>query len=688
MFIPKYIHLTNFISFKEQKFEFRNGEAILIQGKNCDDSSQKGNGSGKSSLIEAVAVAFSGSSIRDVVAKDLIYNDEKSAELELYLENPTINKTLKIWRKFYSNTKASECKIWVNGTEKTDLPDINAYNKYIFETLGISKEDFFNFYLITDENGFVPFLKSSDTKKKEIINRFSGADKVDLAFPFIEEDSKVKEQEITATTKEIERLQGQQTLLLEQMQAEEDKLKPEHINLQVEEKKIAIRTLESKISENKIKLSEYNKQKQSEQLKVDSFKQTNFDDQLSDYNQQKQTLETELAGLKKELSDCKTKFNDEIEDIKTKEQNLVSEKQSVRNDINEFEQFIDDVNNKLAGAITCPSCGHVFSLKDKTFNAKEAQESLPEAQKELSSLKDQFAAFADKEKEIEEAKQAINKKVLAEQELVKEKIFKNSVDSTSVDKAILEISTKKKEEENNLQQLKFAVSKCNTYIEQYEADIKSLELRIQNLNKEIDLLSNIDRSKIEELEAQLLKLITSEEELTEKLQILTEEKKNIDAWSINFKNFKSHLANQSLKNICDFTNMYLEQMGSNISIEIEGYRMLSNKKLKEEITTIVKKDGFPIGNYGKFSKGEKARIDICNVLANQELINLNSPTGGISLLFCDEVLDSVDELGLENIVNACQSLGKTIMIVTQNQVNSLPKHTLIIQKQNKVSQIL
>ena len=51
------------------------------------------------------------------------------------------------------------------------------------------------------------------------------------------------------------------------------------------------------------------------------------------------------------------------------------------------------------------------------------------------------------------------------------------------------------------------------------------------------------------------------------------------------------------------------------------------------------------------------------VLGNQELINLNSPTGGLDMLLADEVLDAVDSLGIESIVNACQGLGKTIMIV-------------------------
>jgi exonuclease SbcC len=130
-------------------------------------------------------------------------------------------------------------------------------------------------------------------------------------------------------------------------------------------------------------------------------------------------------------------------------------------------------------------------------------------------------------------------------------------------------------------------------------------------------------------------------------------------------------------------------MGSNITINMEGYRLLSGgKKLKEEITTLVYKDGFEKGSYGKFSAGERGRIEISCILAMQNLINLNSSTGGLDLLICDEILDSLDVLGLESIMTSLENIESTVMIVSQNSINSLKEDTILVQKLNGESKII
>ena len=131
----------------------------------------------------------------------------------------------------------------------------------------------------------------------------------------------------------------------------------------------------------------------------------------------------------------------------------------------------------------------------------------------------------------------------------------------------------------------------------------------------------------------------------------------------------------------------LRSISSNISIKVDGYKMLSSGKLKEEISTSVFKDGFEKGSYGKFSAGERGRIEICSILAIRELVNLNSHSG-LDLLVCDEILDSVDSLGLELIVESLQPLNQSIMIVSQNEINALSENTILIQKKDGESKII
>lgn len=688
MYIPKYIKGTNLLSFKEFEFHFRNDETVIIQGRNLDDLSQKGNGSGKSSLIEIIALAASGKSIRDVLTKDLIHNDEKYGEVEWYLENPVINKTLKIYRKIYSGSKSAECRIWINGVEKTDIPDINEYNKVFFDQLGISKDDFFNFFLITDENGFVPFLKASDTKKKEIINRFSGADRVDGVFPLIEADSAKKQQEISQIDTQLVGIRSKMEVLVGQQIAEEEKINPENQKEAIFNIENEIRNLEGSIEIRRHTIKNKELEANQKQSEVDNWKYSK--DYPALYEKallEKNEFDAEAEDLKKQLAGCKDLFAGEIEEVRKEEQGYVDQKATLRNSINEYQQFIDDVKNKTASSIECPSCGHKFNLQDKTFNVTEALATLPEAEKELEELKQQYEKCEQDHQALGDKKLAINQKVLNEQNKIKDKSFAAIQNSGAKAKEMQQIESDMNSEDGKLNLLKSEIKFLLSEINNEKVAISGFEQQIQNYNTDIDKLRNVDRTKIDELEKQTLTLIDQEAELVDRLEKLTLEKAEIDAWIINFKNFKSHLANKSIRHIQDYTNMFLGYIGSNISIEMDGYRLLSSKKLKEEITTTVKKDGFHVGVYGKFSRGERGRVDICNVLANQELINLNSPTGGVDLLLADEVLDAVDTLGLEHIVNAFQSVGKTIMIVSQNEINSLPKHTIVIEKKNKVSKI-
>ena len=210
------------------------------------------------------------------------------------------------------------------------------------------------------------------------------------------------------------------------------------------------------------------------------------------------------------------------------------------------------------------------------------------------------------------------------------------------------------------------------------------------LEEELKELTNhkADKAQLKTLNDKLKLYIKEESELKAQRSIEQMRLESITAWITNFKRFKSFLANKSIRNIKDYTNLFLETMGSNINVEIEGYRELANKKVKEEITVSVLRDGLSEGSYGKFSGGERGRIDVCNILAIQELINLNSPSGGLDLLICDEIFDSIDSKGLECMIQGLQSLGKTIMIVSQVEINSLKEQTITVRKENKISTIV
>lgn len=125
MYKPTHLVVKDLISHQHTEYAFRNGQAIIVVGQNLDDANQKGNGSGKSAIIEAIAIAITGDSIRNASVKDLIREGCKEAEVELTLHNSLLACELKISRKL-SLTKSSQVVIHRNN-EQLVYSDVNEY---------------------------------------------------------------------------------------------------------------------------------------------------------------------------------------------------------------------------------------------------------------------------------------------------------------------------------------------------------------------------------------------------------------------------------------------------------------------------------------------------------------------------------------------------------------------------------
>ena len=708
MYRPKSLKITNIISHRESTYTFRKGEAVIIVGENLDNPQQKGNGSGKSAFIESLALAFTGTSIRDVRTKELITNDQDSGEVDLLLENTVTNKDLRIWRKIYSNTKAGECRIWI-GEDEIKKSDINEYNRFVFEEIGLSKEDFFNFFLITSDN-YNPFLKVSDTKKKEIINRFSGADNIDGVFPFVKADidkleaGKIELGKAKTAAQTKAQLYAEELVKIEDQftpEAVEEKLKDQRVAIDcqiqsivklqeesIEPKKLELKTLEANLKAANQVVEEYDKESK---LKTVADK-----DKVEE--EEKTILILEKGKLNEKHANVQNSFKTRIDDVKLTETKTQADLTQTKAELKEFEDFESEVSKKLEDSIECPNCKHNFSLRDKEFNVTEARALLPGVIEEIKAGKTKIAILDTQlNANIPRQKQQINADILKAQESVKTEIQEVGKKIEEVQSRIYEINREKEAIEREYSTLLNNKVSIERKIGDEKISLSALETGLQNKNNDLITLQNklgeiakeSGQEKLDELTKKIEDAFKEESEVDKSLNTLEKKLEATKVWETNFKNFKSHVANQSIKNIADYTNLFLQSMGTDLAINIEGYKLLSTGKMKEKIDTSVLRGGFDAGSYGKFSGGERGRIDVCVIMSIQELINLNCPHGrGIDLLVCDEILDQVDVMGLESIIEALQSVGKTVAIVSQNEINALKEHTVIMRKQNGVTTII
>lgn len=181
----KKIAATNVCAFREFEYTPVQGVATLVFGENLDNDSQDSNGSGKSALIEAIAIGILGTPLRKAKADEIINDFASQAVITLTLGNPVLRQTMTVRRTF--DRKADQTvEVFVND-EKVDLPNVLESNRYVLEAIGLTRDQILNTYILCAYH-FESFIDSSDAAKKRIINIFSNGGAVDQSMDALQDD--------------------------------------------------------------------------------------------------------------------------------------------------------------------------------------------------------------------------------------------------------------------------------------------------------------------------------------------------------------------------------------------------------------------------------------------------------------------------------------------------------------------
>lgn len=208
------IRINNIVSFHEASLSIEQGVATLIFGKNEDNASQPCNGSGKSSLIEAISFALTGEQLRKVKSVEEIINDHaENAYVYVRLANDYNNTTFTIERTISRNAPQSiechkyDCAGVEIETDKTIQPTVSDYNKFILCEIGLTKDEIYNNFILCD-NKYESFFDCSDKNKKEIINRFSNGVIIDDSIDRLQQDMAPVVSELTVANNKVVGING------------------------------------------------------------------------------------------------------------------------------------------------------------------------------------------------------------------------------------------------------------------------------------------------------------------------------------------------------------------------------------------------------------------------------------------------------------------------------------------------
>lgn len=612
------------MSHQKSLLNFVQDKAVMIYGTNSTDQGQVSNGSGKSAILEAITICLTGMSLRSNSLKDLIKDGQDDCTLTLSLYNTTDKHTLTICRKIFANTKSATLEIFVD-KKKIDIVSVKDGDDKILNYIGIVKEDLFNFFLISKER-YTSFFSMSDRDKKDLIGRFSQSNLIDPVFEDIAKQITSIDAKIKTTELSIASIEGKIELLELQSQQREDEVKFREGIIQ------SITNIERRIAQH----------------------ETNITDNINIINEQQGEIEKLQINHENHLKKL-LEYNDISTKLKEQKKVIEKERSDLQLELIDAQKLVNEKRLLLHQAINCPKCTHQFVVSSPDTDLKKV-----EVEKE----------------ELE----AILKEIESDLEVVIEKENTYQAQLLTIDRNI-------SFETEQLRSLKNSISINEDRINVLKHNISNLRYSINELHNQIESLNKAEYIEAEDMLESINNLNQERIVLAQSLSDLNQERVDLQEWNGHFTRFKTHLSNKVISVMEYFCNQYLENMKSNLSIKMDGYKFNKDKSVRENITTSVLRDGLLEGNITKFSTGEKTRINVAMILALQKLINLNVKSGGLDLCFLDEVADGLDEQGIGLMADALNLLNQTIIFITFGAFNRNYPYIYHVEKVNGISVI-
>lgn len=662
---PKRLILKNFGPFESLDYDFVH-KPIAVIGENKTQDDQLSNGSGKSFLGQGLFYSIYGVNLRGNIDKKLIRDGFDTAYLCVHIYCPIRKQTLLIEREIRTKGSSTLRLGLINENESTSQVSFSTVldgNRYIANWIEISAEDAKSYYIVTKDN-YNSFFKSSNTEKLALISRFINFSNIDKTKDIIERENSSINEEKQALERDKSSWMGKLSVYEQQLEEES--------NVDLEEvRSNKILHIEKEITDLYIEI-------ETTQMSI-GFRMVDKENAIKE----RETLETTISKVEKELTSIDlSEYEQVYKEIDDDLSEIYNQRKDIQNKIDESERgikklksILNSIETALAGIIVCPKCHHEFLLNgDKSVDELKVEQK--DTSEEISSKEKDGQKF---QKKLDEIYDVINEyKTVREETEQEERKFRKQKQSILLKLSKLEESINQKDKE---------ILSYNKDIDVWKNLVEVDEVRVQEKKK---LIEQIKSEVLEKKDlSSYKKNIDIANEKIEKIdnQIINQNSKisKNTQWIQRFKDFKMFLAMEQLKNIQSSANDVLKKMGSDLRLMIEGFKKGANGKIKEEIIPYIFRDEMEFFTF--YSEGEKARCEISLILALQSMINTTKKYGGMQFLLIDEVLESVDSLGIESITSSISFLKQSILIVTHVPKLNEDISQIRIVKENGISKL-
>jgi len=666
--------LDDFITYPHLDYEFES-KPLLVQGLNLTDDNQKSNGAGKSGMATGIEFCITASNSRGVRDLELVTYGSESARAQLFAscdirkEEIHIDWTINVkGSNKLTLLKRSEDGDWI----ETSFSNVNDGKKYILDWFAISKEDLFSYFII-NKTRFKSFFESSNKEKVDLINRFSDASVItgleDIDSSDLEREATEKKTEIDKNSGKIEGIQDMIDVEKSRDFKQELESQMEDITVEINEFSNDNFDIQADIDAEVLERSKIKKELRVEKTLIDSINK--------DLDAANDILDSFVAV---DYSALTSELNEKVDDIDEASDKYFDDKKEWKKKQSKVEALINGIDAKLGGKLTCPSCHTDFiideDLAELTKTKSIATSMVPKIELEIKGYSEKISDCEIKISKLDE------KLALIEEKENTEKSLKRNL-LTSVD-SILE---KVRQSKSRSAKLTSKSEELESNIARGKDEIKRGVIKIKELGAKIEDLSIGGNKDLMITLKKDLKALESAQKTCELDYIAINDSIYLrNQWKNNFKQFRGFLANQSLDVIQFHCNRYLHDMGSDLTVAMEGYKTLANGTTKDEISIKTIRGGIE-RSYSSFSGGEKGRLLFASILANRHMINKTHPYGGLDFLSIDEIFEGVDGIGLKHLIVSASNLNIVAMVITHVSDEEASSSVLTIVKENGFSKI-
>lgn len=741
--VPIKMKVRNFLSFgnRFQELYFNKGINI-IQG--YDDNTGKSNGSGKSSIMDAVCFCLYGKTIKNI-KKDKIPNWLNNSKCEVQLTFDIGSDSY----VFYRSIKPNKFKVYKNGDMLPILSNIRDFQfKIEQDILGMDFKSFSNLIYFSPNTSVSILDAKKDQKRKFLESLFDLSIYSDMLKECNVQLSS-NNQNISLINNDISHLETQlsdinnrlsKTSIVDIKQYQNklnfdkltyDGLKKEIDDISFDENQyneiVSILTsLKDDKKQYDIELIKFKAERTSKKAILDSIDIEGIKNKCTELTKIIETLKSKLEDI------------DVLNNIKTEKEKSIVELNErlvkINSDINKLKDLLLKVNERLAiynskldeykkadtlnGITECPVClqdvdhNMLIGYYDDKINNITTQIDTFISKRDI--ILDKIKPLQDESKQINVDIQDNKDSILKTEKLIiKNNSTQNTIehytkelnDIDDIDtihlkmdvlfNEIKDIDNKIKETDHKLVMTDTDISiKEDIYnrldlekisYEQKNIDLDKLSILIKEKQNNIDNLIKLNNNIQQQFDNDKKSSLEYKNDIKEK----TIKIKNINRLIDHIEYLKTSLKDEHIKqyaisSILPFlnkqTNMYLQKSGFPYSVSIDGW-------------LDVKIIGFGVDNVdvSSLSGGEKKSVSLALQFASND-ISLLQAKNGFSLMILDEMIDSsFDAVSLINIMEIIkvkqQETDSCVYIIThKDEVKEFDfDNTIMINKKNGYS---